>query len=98
MTFKDCYSFFADCNAEGCSKLAVRKLIRLTDENSLDFFELSGVKYKKTMIDTIDVGKISLMHYSKEHFNQVPFAVAGILALVVAVFLLSAFPMKGKIN
>jgi hypothetical protein len=86
LTFKDCYTEFLDCNKDNCKKLAVGKLIKIIGEKPGDISSSSIISYKKLTPDTIEVSKISLMHYSKEHFNQVPFAIGGLLILVIVVF------------
>jgi hypothetical protein len=86
VTFKDSFSEFLDCNKDSCSKLAVGKLLRIYDEKSSGYMYSKDIIYKKSVPDTIEVSKISLMHYSKNHFNQVPFAVGGLLLLVIVIF------------
>ncbi|MDD5360830.1 MAG: hypothetical protein PHN88_01755 [Ignavibacteria bacterium] len=88
MKFKDSFSEFLNCNYDGCSKLAVGKLIRMYNDKSSGYMYSNDITYKKSVPDTIDVSKISLMFYSKKNTNYIPYIVVGGVVIAAAVSLI----------
>ncbi|MDD5360831.1 MAG: hypothetical protein PHN88_01760 [Ignavibacteria bacterium] len=88
LNFKDSFSEFLDCNKDGCSKLIVGKTIRLIGEKPGDISSSSNITYKKLPLDTIEVSKISLMHFSNKHINYTPIIIGSLLIVGVVVLLI----------